>query len=143
MKEELQKVTCLSFLNEAGQFHLSTDASESAAGAVLAQIEDGVTTPVAFYSRNFSPAETRCSTVGRELLAVYLAVKHFQHLLEGRQFTVYTDHKPLTFAIGNISSSERTDQTTQLQFQSTGSSQRFFARHQYQQPSHNTKNITR
>ena len=29
---------------------------------------------------------------------MYLAVRHFQHLLEGRQFTIYTDHKPLTFA---------------------------------------------
>ncbi|KAL1138342.1 hypothetical protein AAG570_008406 [Ranatra chinensis] len=31
----------------------------------------------------------------RELLALYLAVKHFQPLLEGRLFTIRTDHKPL------------------------------------------------
>ncbi|UYV63704.1 hypothetical protein LAZ67_2005371 [Cordylochernes scorpioides] len=31
-------------------------------------------------------------------LAVCLAIKHFRHLLEGRQFPVYTDHKPLTYA---------------------------------------------
>ncbi|BHF81968.1 hypothetical protein SprV_0802510400 [Sparganum proliferum] len=45
------------------------------------------------------PAETRYSTFGCELLAIYLAVKHFRHLLEGRDFTVFTDHKPLTFAL--------------------------------------------
>ena len=31
-------------------------------------------------------------------MAIYLAVKHFRHLLEGRHFHVLTDHKPLTFA---------------------------------------------
>ena len=31
-------------------------------------------------------------------LAIYLSIKHFRHLLEGRQFTVLTDHKPLVFA---------------------------------------------
>ncbi len=41
----------------------------------------------------------RYSTFGRELLAMYLAVKHFQHSLEGRQFVIYTDHHPLTFAL--------------------------------------------
>nr|VZI05960.1 unnamed protein product [Spirometra erinaceieuropaei] len=44
-------------------------------------------------------SETRYSTFGRELLAIYLAVKHFRHFLERRDFTVFTDHKPLTFAL--------------------------------------------
>ena len=39
----------------------------------------------------------------RELLAIYLAVKHFRHFLEGRQFHICTDHKPLTYAIRNRS----------------------------------------
>ena len=116
VKEELQKVTRLSFLDEAGQLQLSTDASDSAAGAVLEQVKDGVTTPVAFYSKKFSPAETRYSTFGRELLAVYLAVKHFQHLLEGRQFTIYTDHKPLTFAFKSGSSRHSPREMRQLDY---------------------------
>jgi len=45
------------------------------------------------------PAETRYSTFDRELLAVYLAIKHFHHFLEGRQFYVLTDHKPLVHAL--------------------------------------------
>ncbi|UYV66979.1 K02A2.6-like, partial [Cordylochernes scorpioides] len=36
--------------------------------------------------------------IRQRTLAVYLAMKHFRHLLEGRQFPVYTDHKPLTYA---------------------------------------------
>ena len=31
-------------------------------------------------------------------MAVYLGVRHFRHMLEGRDFCVYTDHKPLTHA---------------------------------------------
>nr|VZI38223.1 unnamed protein product [Spirometra erinaceieuropaei] len=45
------------------------------------------------------PGEKRYSTFGREQLAMYLAVKHFRHYREGRNFTVSTDHKPLTFAL--------------------------------------------
>ena len=40
-----------------------------------------------------------------ELLAMYSAIKHFAYFLEGRKFRIYTDHKPLTFALA--SSSER------------------------------------
>jgi hypothetical protein len=34
----------------------------------------------------------------RELLAIYASVKRFKHWIEGRNLTVYTDRKPLTFA---------------------------------------------
>ena len=50
-------------------------------------------------SKRLQHAATRYSTFGRELLAVYLSIKHFRHLLEGRSSTVYTDHKPLTHAL--------------------------------------------
>lgn len=34
-------------------------------------------------------------TFDRELLAIYLSIKYFRHYLEGREFTVYTDHKSI------------------------------------------------
>ncbi|BHF75238.1 hypothetical protein SprV_0501833400 [Sparganum proliferum] len=78
---------------------LMVDASNVAVGAVLQQSLPDSTVPLAFFSKKLSKAETRYSTFGRELLAAYLAVRHFRHLLEGREFTIFTDHKPLTFAI--------------------------------------------
>ena len=30
---------------------------------------------------------------------MYLGVKHIRHFLEGRDFTIYTDQKPLTFSM--------------------------------------------
>nr|VZI48069.1 unnamed protein product [Spirometra erinaceieuropaei] len=77
---------------------LMVDASTVAVGAVLQQHINDSTRPLAFFSKKLSLAETRYSTFGRELLAIYLAVKHFGHFLEGRDFTIFTDHKPLTFA---------------------------------------------
>ncbi len=35
----------------------------------------------------------------RELLAIYLAIKHFRHFFEGQQFHILTDHKPLIFSL--------------------------------------------
>ena len=43
------------------------------------------------------PAEIRYNYYDCELLAMYLAIKCFQHFIEGRQFHMQTDHKPLTF----------------------------------------------
>ena len=43
--------------------------------------------------------EIKYSPFNRGLLGVYLATRHFRYMLEGRQFTVYTDHKPLVHAM--------------------------------------------
>ena len=94
---------------------LATDASQEGAGAVLQQFINGQWKPLAFFSKKFNNAQTKYSTFGRELLAIYLAVKHFSYFLEGRIFFVNCDHKPLSFAIsgrGNHSPME----TRQLQF---------------------------
>ena len=70
----------------------------------------------AFYSHTLTPAERKYSAFDRELLAVYLAVKHFKHFLEGRQFIIYTDHKPLTHAIVSASDNRSPRQTRHLSF---------------------------
>ena len=76
-----------------------TDASSVAVGAVLQQRLNNSWCPIAYFSRKLTPAQMRYSTFDRELLAIYLAIKHFQHFIEGRDFYVCTDHKPLTFAL--------------------------------------------
>ena len=76
-----------------------TDASDVAVGAVLQQYINGQWCPLAFFSKALKPAETRYSTFDRELLAIYLTIKHFRYFLEGRNFHILTDHKPLTYAL--------------------------------------------
>ena len=78
---------------------IATDASDHAVGAVLQQLIDGTWSPIAYFSKKLQPAEMRYSTFDRELLAVYLSVKHFRHFVEGREFHILTDHRPLTFSL--------------------------------------------
>ncbi len=70
-----------------------------AAGVVLEQQIDGAWQPLAFFSQQFRKLERKYSTFDRELLAIYLSIRHFRYYLEGRAFTIFTDHKPLTFAM--------------------------------------------
>ena len=55
--------------------------------------------PIAFFSRKLTSTQSRHSTFDRELLAIYSAIQHFRFFLEGRPFSVLTDHKPLTYAL--------------------------------------------
>ena len=75
-----------------------SNASDIAVGAVL-HVADGQWQPIAYFSRKLSPSERCYSTYDRELLAMYLSVKHFRYVIEGRSFSLYTDHKPLTFSM--------------------------------------------
>ncbi|BHF80219.1 hypothetical protein SprV_0702334300 [Sparganum proliferum] len=95
----LADATLLTHFHADAPISLMVDASNVAVGAVLQQSLPDSTVPLAFFSRKLSKAETRYSTFGRELLAAYLTVRHFRHLLEGREFTIFTDNKPLTFAM--------------------------------------------
>ena len=102
-KEALVNASLLSYPTAEAPTCLMTDASDTAVGAVLQQYVDGTWHPISFFSKKMTPAETRYSTFDRELLAVYLAIRHFRHLLEGQHFHVLTDHKPLTYALNTRS----------------------------------------
>ena len=93
-----------------------TDASDTAVGAVLQQHINGAWHPISFFSKKMKPAETRYSTFDRELLAIYLAIKHFRHFLEGHYFHILTDHKPLTHALNTRSDRHSPRQARQLDY---------------------------
>lgn len=115
-KEALATATMLVHPKKKGLIiSLFTDASNRAVGSVLQQYHKGMWQPLGFFSKKLSTAEEKYSTLDRELLAIYLSVKHFRYFLEGREFIVYTDHKPLTTAM--TSTSERSPrQTRHLEF---------------------------
>ena len=97
-KTSLAEATLLFHPNPEASLCLMTDASNVAIGGALHQCVDNVMMPIAFFSKRLQAAERKYSTFGRELLAVYLSVRHFKHMLEGRDFCILTDHKPLTYA---------------------------------------------
>ena len=80
---------------------ISVDAADCAVGGSLDQLQNGHWHPLAFFSKKLSSAERKYATFDRELLAMYLAIKQFRHYVEGRKFTIYTDHKPLVGAMKN------------------------------------------
>ena len=116
IKEALADATLLVHPHVDAPTSLITDASDTAVGAVLQQQIDSVWSPLGYFSRKLTPAETRYSTFDRELLAVYLSIKHFRHFLEGRSFSVVTDHKPLTFALSTPSKHHSPRQIRHLDF---------------------------
>ena len=84
---------------------ITVDASDIAVGGALEQYLGGQWRPVAFFSRKLNKVEARYSAFDRELLAMYLGVRRFRYFVEGRPFTLFMDHKPLTYAFANASDS--------------------------------------
>ena len=114
-KSALASATLLHHPDPMAMTNITVDASDKAVGGQLEQFLSGYWRPIAFFSRKLSKAEQKYSTFDRELLAIFLAIKHFRHFVEGRAFTIYTDHKPLTFAFS--STTERSPrQTRHLSF---------------------------
>ena len=95
----LSTVPTLVHPDPSAKVSLAVDASGSHVGAVLQQDVAGSWAPLAFYSKKLSSAESRYSAFDRELFAAYSALRHFRFLLEGKEFVLFTDHKPLTQAL--------------------------------------------
>ena len=51
--------------------------------------------PAAYFSRQLRGAEHRYSATELEALALVETISHFGYYLYGRQFTAFTDHRPL------------------------------------------------
>ena len=99
VKEVLSEAVLLHHPQPNAPTSLTVDASNTAIGAQLEQRQGGSWVPLAFLSRKLSDSEKKYSAFDRKLLAPYCAIRHFRHFLEGRPFTLYTDHKPLTSAL--------------------------------------------
>jgi hypothetical protein len=56
------------------------------------------------------------STFDRELLAAFSTIRHFRFLLEGRQFQLLTDHKPLVAAMTRVSPPQSARQQRHLMY---------------------------
>ncbi|RUS73921.1 hypothetical protein EGW08_018311 [Elysia chlorotica] len=107
-KTALASATMVSHPMTEAEISMSSDASDKAVGAVLEQ--------PAFFSKQLRPSETKYSTFDRELLGLYLTIRHFRFYLEGRHFTSYTDHKPLVGAMSKLSDPWSARQQRQLSY---------------------------
>ena len=97
-KRQLIDATLLAHPRENVTLALRTDASDTSIGAVIEQLFNEQWEPLGFFSTKLSPTERRYSTYDRELLAIYKSLRYFRHMAEGRNFVIFTDHKPLIYA---------------------------------------------
>ncbi|CAB4021261.1 Hypothetical predicted protein, partial [Paramuricea clavata] len=82
--------------NPAKETTLTVDASPVGLGAILSQIqEDGTIRNISYASRTLTHTERRYSQTEKEALAVVWGCERFHLYLVGKEFTLYTDHKPL------------------------------------------------
>ena len=116
VKKAIEDATLLMYHDPAAPLSISVAASDTAIGAVLQQQVNKLWQPLAFFSRRLQLAETKYSTFGRELLAMYCAIRHFRHSVEGREFTIFTDHKPLTYSLNSTSDKYSPRESRQLDY---------------------------
>ena len=112
-KDVLASATLLNYPQPNTPINLMVDASNTAVGAVLQRQVKNSWQPISFFSRSLSPRERKYSTFDRELLATFLAVKHYLH---NPHFHILTDHKPLIYAINSINTQHLPRQARQLDY---------------------------
>ncbi|KAG2190788.1 hypothetical protein INT47_000170 [Mucor saturninus] len=98
LKDKLSSAPVLLAPNMDKPFRIETDASDFGVGAVLMQEDDeGIWKPLAFESKKLSNAERSYPAQERELLGILHALRTWRCMIEGKPFTVYTDHLPLKY----------------------------------------------
>lgn len=97
-KDSLSSATLLVHPQSDVPLGLFTDASGVAIGSCLQQYVDDSWQPIAFFSKKLTTKQIQWPAYYRELLAIFESVQHFRHILESTSFTIFTDHKPLTYA---------------------------------------------
>lgn len=99
--KELTNATMLGYYSQNDVTRLYADASPYGLGAVLVQMnKEGVVRPIAFGSKSLTETEKVYSQTEKEALSLIWAVEHFDFYLRGRNFELYTDHKPLEVIFG-------------------------------------------
>ena len=96
LKRALTKAPVLARWQQERNTRVITDASKVGVGAVLEQFHDQGWRPISFWSRKLRGAELNYSATDLEWLAVVLSITRIWHwLLDGKPFTICSDHKAL------------------------------------------------
>ena len=93
---------------------ITSDASNLAVGAVLEQKGPEGWEPLSFFSAKLLPNQQLWPPFDRELLAAFRSIRHFRHMVEGRTFTLYTDHQSLVPSLKKKAEPQTARQTYQL-----------------------------
>ena len=113
-KAALAAATLLHHPQPGAKLALTTDASNIAIGGVLEQLGPQGWEPLAFWSAKLEPNQQQWPPYDRELLAAFKGCRHFRSWIEGRPFTLFTDHQSLVPSIHKKTDPQTLRQTYQL-----------------------------
>eukprot|EP00253_Pinus_taeda_P020212 PITA_20212 len=97
LKHQLSTAPILKGPDWALPFHISSDASGTAIGAVLGQEENNLPYAIYFISKNMTPAKLNYTVTEKEFLAVIYAINKFRHYITGYTTFVHTDHSAIKY----------------------------------------------
>lgn len=95
LKEILTNDLILRIPDENLPFKIHTDASKIGIGAVLMQTHPNGDLPVAYLSKKLTTTQSNWPATEQECYAIIHAIEKWHKYLDGREFTIETDHKPL------------------------------------------------
>jgi len=96
-QEAILNCQMLFYRDHSAPVRLYTDASEYGIGGYLCQVIDNIEQPIAFISKTLTKAEKKWSVYEKEAYAIFYALRKWEHYLQGVKFTLFTDHRNLTF----------------------------------------------
>ena len=108
--------TCLAHPREDSTLRLYRCIHRSFGAVLVQKLPYGRKQILAYFSKALNETQKRYFIFDLELLAVFLAVKHFENLILDRSFTIVTDHLSLIHAFRKRSSSHSPHQSRQLSF---------------------------
>ena len=108
LRDALTSQPVLAVADANKSYIVHTDASEHAMGAILQQEDDeGHLHPIAYASKTFNDAQKNYDTTEREALAIPWSLQHFNTYCEGHKYTLFTDHKALSYIKTNANNTKR------------------------------------
>lgn len=100
LKDKLVNAPILKHPNWDIIFHVHTDASGIAIGAILAQPGSKKVDHLVYYaSRKMSIPEKNYTTTEQEALAMVFSLQKFRHFLLPKKFKFFTDHQALKYLV--------------------------------------------
>uniref|UniRef100_A0A914Z7V6 RNA-directed DNA polymerase n=1 Tax=Panagrolaimus superbus TaxID=310955 RepID=A0A914Z7V6_9BILA len=96
IKRKLSEECLLTHYDPHLPITVAADASQNGMGGVISHVyPNGLERPIQFFSKSLNSTQRKYSQTEKEGLALITAIKIFHRYLEGRKFTLFTDHKAL------------------------------------------------
>ena len=96
LKKALASAPVLAFPRTNTEFIVTVDASKTAVGGELSQIqEDGRVHPIAYFSNSLKETQRDWAPYTQEAFALVVATQHWDTYLRGNRFILHSDHNPL------------------------------------------------